>query len=152
MRSTRPLWRRTRRALPRPRPPAAARRAPLRRSNLHPIDLRRPFRREEAVPHVLEHELARPAARIAETAAATCVDPDHVALVHLQARHDRELLHRAVRANHLRVVWRTFETARHRPRLVDVPCVGAGVEAAVRAHAVLDDDAPAAPVLALAAG
>ena len=72
-------------------------------------------RGDEAVPKVLEHELARAPARVAVAAAAAGVDADHVALVDRERRDDRELLDRAVGPDHLGVVRRALEPARHAP-------------------------------------
>src|SRR6185437_8319053 len=58
------------------------------------VDVRRTLGSEQPVLHIREHELVRPAARIAEAAAAAGVDADHVALVDREPRRDRELLHR----------------------------------------------------------
>ena len=101
---------------------------------------------------ILEHELARAAARVAVAAAGRGVDPDHVAFVHVECSHDGVLFDAAVGPDHLDVVRRALAAAVQRPRLLLVPRVRAGEEAAVRADTVVEHDSLASAALAFAAG
>src|SRR5581483_11136035 len=95
--------------------------------------------------------LAASPVRVAVAAAVGGVDADDVALVHLQRGDDRVRLDAPVGADDLDVVGRPFAAVLEWPRLVRVPRVRTGEEAAVRAHPVVEDDALAATELAFAA-
>src|SRR5262245_49688821 len=64
-------------------------------SELEAVDGSRDLLGDEAVAEVVEHELAGPAPRVAVAAAVRGEDADHVALVHLERRHDRVVFDRA---------------------------------------------------------
>src|SRR5262249_42142303 len=115
------------------------------------VDLAGAVGADELVPDVLAHQARIAATWVAIAGAAGGSNANHVAFIHFERGHDGVRLDAAVGADHFRVVGRSFTAAGEPPRRVAVARVRAGEEAAVGAHAVVEDDAFAAAVLALAA-